>query len=80
MFDQTYQNMVQLPQCSCTYIKHGIVSLIVGDIMCTRSPQHLYPSIKKLAAHSTEYLLLHGIVLLVHSRCWHVTNPCLRSL
>jgi hypothetical protein len=62
------------------HIKHGIVSLLVGDIMCTRSPQHVFPSIEKLTAHSMEHLILHDTVLLEHSHCWCVRNTCLRSL
>jgi hypothetical protein len=62
------------------HIKHGIVPLLVSDIMCTRSPQHVYPSIEKLTAHSMEHLILHGTVLLENSRCWRVRNTCLRGL
>jgi hypothetical protein len=62
------------------YVKHGIVPFVVHDIMCTRSPQHLYPSIGKLTARSTELFLLCSTVSYEHSHCWRVRNTCLRSL
>jgi isopentenyl phosphate kinase len=37
-------------------IKHGIVPLLIGDIMCSCSPNTYILPLKKLTAHSTEQL------------------------